>query len=134
MEDILRIWVHFPCGSAGKEYACNAGDLGSTHGLGRSPGERKSYALQYSGLENSMDWIVMRSQRVRQDWVTFTSLWLLQSWYGLKKKKKKACIKYKEIVQFKSYKISSSTYLEINIVTLILFLFHNSHWSNFRED
>ena len=48
----------FPCGSAGKESACNAGDLGSISGLGRSPGEEKGYPLQYSGLENSMDHIV----------------------------------------------------------------------------
>jgi len=48
----------FPCGSAGKEYACNLGDLGSIPGLGRSPGEGKGYPLQYSGLENSMDFIV----------------------------------------------------------------------------
>ena len=47
----------FPGGSAGKESACNKGDLG-LNGLGRSPGEGKSYPLQYSGLENSMDWIV----------------------------------------------------------------------------
>ena len=47
----------FPCGSAGKESACNAGDLGSISGLGRSPGEGKGYPLQYSGLENSMDCI-----------------------------------------------------------------------------
>ena len=33
-------------------------DLGSIPGLGRSPGEGKSYPLQYSGLENSMDCIV----------------------------------------------------------------------------
>ena len=46
----------FPGGSAGKESACNKGDLG-LNGLGRSPGEGKSYPLQYSGLENSMDWI-----------------------------------------------------------------------------
>ena len=45
----------FPCGSAGKESACNAGNLGSISGLGRSPGEGKGYPLQYSGLENSMD-------------------------------------------------------------------------------
>ena len=45
----------FPCGSAGKESACNAGDLGSIPGLGRSLGEGKGYPLQYSGLENSMD-------------------------------------------------------------------------------
>ena len=41
--------------SAGKESACNAGDLGLILGLGRSPGEGKGYPLQYSGLENSMD-------------------------------------------------------------------------------
>jgi len=34
------------------------GDLGSIPGLGRSPRERKGYQLQYSGLENSMDYIV----------------------------------------------------------------------------
>ena len=47
-----------PCGSAGEESACNAGDLCSIPGLGRSPGEGKGYPLQYSGLENSMDYIV----------------------------------------------------------------------------
>ena len=45
----------FPCDSAGKESACNAGDLGSVPGLGKSPGEGKGYPLQYSGLENSTD-------------------------------------------------------------------------------
>ena len=45
----------FPCGSAGKESACSAGDLGSIPGLERSPGEGKDYPLQYSDLENSMD-------------------------------------------------------------------------------
>ena len=48
----------FPDGSAGKESACNVGDLGSIPGLGRSPGEGKDYPLQYSGLENSMDCII----------------------------------------------------------------------------
>ena len=43
------------CGSADEETACNAGDLGSIPGLGRSPGDGKGYPLQYSGLENSMD-------------------------------------------------------------------------------
>ena len=46
---------HFPCGSTGKESACNVGDLGSIPGLGRSPREGKGYPLQYSGPENSMD-------------------------------------------------------------------------------
>ena len=45
-------------GSAGRESACNAGDLGSIPGLGRSPGEGNSYPLLYSGLENSMDCVV----------------------------------------------------------------------------
>ena len=49
------VFLGFPCGSAGKESACNAGDLGLIPGLGRSPGEGKGYPLQYSGLENSMD-------------------------------------------------------------------------------
>ena len=52
------VFLGFPGGSAGKESACNAGDLGSIPGLGRSPGEGKGYPLQYSGLENSMDCIV----------------------------------------------------------------------------
>ena len=50
---MVDINLSFPGGSAGKEFACNAGDLGSTPGLGRSPGEGNSYPLQYSGLENS---------------------------------------------------------------------------------
>ena len=40
----------FPGGSDGKESACNVGDLGSIPELGRSPGERKGYPFQYSGL------------------------------------------------------------------------------------
>ena len=48
----------FPCGSAGKESACNAGDLGLSPGLERSPGEGKGCPLQYSGLGNSMDYTV----------------------------------------------------------------------------
>ena len=45
-------------GSAGKESACNAGDLGLIPGLERLPREGKGFPLQYSGLENSMDCIV----------------------------------------------------------------------------
>ena len=47
-----------PLREAGKESACNAGDLASILELGRSPGEGKGYPLQYSGLEDSMDCIV----------------------------------------------------------------------------
>ena len=45
----------FPGGLDGKESACNAGDLGSIPGSGRSPGEGNGYPLQYSCLENPMD-------------------------------------------------------------------------------
>ena len=45
-------------GSAGKESACNVGDLGSIPGLGRSRGKGKGYPLLYSGVENSMDYTV----------------------------------------------------------------------------
>ena len=52
------VFLSFLCDSAGKESACNVGDLGLIPGLGRSPGERKVYPVQYSDLENSMDCIV----------------------------------------------------------------------------
>ena len=44
----------FPDGSDSKESACNAGDLVSISGWGRSPAEGRNYPLQCSGLENSM--------------------------------------------------------------------------------
>jgi len=52
------VFLGFTCDSVGKESTCNAGDLSLIPGLGRSPGERKGYPLQYSGLENSLDCIV----------------------------------------------------------------------------
>ena len=52
----LQYSLGFPAGSAGKESACNVGDLGLIPGLARSTGEGKGYPLQCSGLENSMDY------------------------------------------------------------------------------
>ena len=46
---------HCKCGSDGKESACNAGDLGSIPGSGRSHGGGDDNLLQYSCLENPMD-------------------------------------------------------------------------------
>ena len=64
------LWeLGFPCGSAGKESACNARDLGSIRGLGRSPGEGKDYPLQYSGLENSTVCIVRGVTKI-QTWLS----------------------------------------------------------------
>ena len=45
----------FPGGSDGKESSCNAGDLGSIPGLGRSHAEGNAYPLQYSCLGNPMN-------------------------------------------------------------------------------
>ena len=60
----------FPCGSDGKESACNAGDMGSIPESKRSPGEGNGNPLQYSCLENSMDRLQsMGLQRVGHNWV-----------------------------------------------------------------
>ena len=61
------VLLGFPYGSAGKESTCNAGDLSSVPGLGRSPGEGKGYSFQYYGQENSMNCVTMGSQRVGHD-------------------------------------------------------------------
>ena len=46
------VFLGFPGGSDGKESACNAGDMGSIPGLGRSPGGGHDNELQYTCLEN----------------------------------------------------------------------------------
>ena len=63
----FKIFKGFPCGAAGKESACNVGDVGSIPGLGRPLEKGKTNPLQYSGLESSMDCIVVGSQRVEHD-------------------------------------------------------------------
>ena len=56
MTKVVRTFVCFPGSSDGKASAYNAGDPGSIPGLERSPGEGNGNPLQYSCLENSMDW------------------------------------------------------------------------------
>ena len=67
---------HFLGGSDSKESACNAGGQGLIPGLGKSPGERNGYPLQYSCLENSTDreawWAKVHGIRVKHDLVTNT--------------------------------------------------------------
>ena len=53
------VFLGFHGDSAGKESICNAGDLASIPGLGRIPGEGNGYPLRYSGLENSIDCMVL---------------------------------------------------------------------------
>ena len=52
---MLNTFRGFPGGSDDKESACNAGDLGSIPGSGRSPGEGNGNPLQYFCMENPMD-------------------------------------------------------------------------------
>ena len=51
-EGTQRAQKGFPYSSVSKESACNAGDLGSIPGWGRSPGGGNGNPLQYSCLEN----------------------------------------------------------------------------------
>ena len=60
------VFLGLPGGSASKESACNAGVLSSIPGLGRFLGGGKGYPLQYSGLENSMDYINKESDMTEQ--------------------------------------------------------------------
>ena len=78
------LFLGFPGGSAGKESACNVGDLVSILGLGRSPGEGKGYPLPYSGLENSMDYIVhgVTKSRTRLSHFHFTFTHILKDFLG----------------------------------------------------
>ena len=76
LEFHLGTSLGFPCGLAGKESTCRAGDLDSIPGLGRYPGESKGCPLQYSGLENSMHCIVhaVAKSQTRLSDFHFTSL------------------------------------------------------------
>ena len=58
----------FPCGSSGKESSGNMGDLGSIPGLGRSPGERKGYPLQYSWA-SLVAHLVKNLPAIQETWV-----------------------------------------------------------------
>ena len=70
-------------GSASKESTCSVGDLGLIPGLGRSPEEGKGYPLQYSGLENSKDYIVhgVAENGTQLSDFHFTSLQLRQHYW-----------------------------------------------------
>ena len=70
-------YMGFPCGSDGKESTCNAGDLGSVPGLGRSPREGDGNPLQYSGMENSMGYTVhgVAKSRIQMSNFHFLGIW-----------------------------------------------------------
>ena len=62
----------FPCGSAGKESVCNAGDLGSIPGLGPSLGEGKDYPFQYKVLAHTVCIVFPSSSRNGSDGIELT--------------------------------------------------------------
>ena len=94
-----------PCSSDGKEFACNAGDLGLIPGLGRSPGEGNGNLLQYSCLENPMD---------REAWRP-TVCGVAKSWTRLRDTTTATTIKDLLDVQFQmcSVKLSFLTFLDL---------------------
>ena len=73
----LPVYMGFLGGSDSKESTCNAGDVGSIPGSGRSPGERNGNPLQYSYLENSINrgaWqATVHGVEKRHDWGTNTT-------------------------------------------------------------
>ena len=98
----------FPGGSEVKASVCNAGNLGSIPGLGRSPGEENGNPFQYSCLENPMDGGAWRAtvrgvakSRTRLSDFTFTFrvvlvlfpylLSVVKSYFGFSKKKQHTC-------------------------------------------
>ena len=92
----------FPGGSDGKESACNAGDPGLIPGWRRSPGEKNSYPLQYSCLENPTDRGAWQTtvHGVTKSWTRLSNLhkhiqsctfWASQVVPVLKNKNKNAC-------------------------------------------
>ena len=70
----LGMDMGFPGGSYDKKSTCNAGDLSSIPGLGKSPGGGNGNPLQYSYLDNSMDrgawWATVHGVTKRHDWTT----------------------------------------------------------------
>ena len=70
---LTPLLLGFPCGSDDKECSCNAGELDSISGSGKSSEEGNGYPLQFSCLENSMDRGAWPAQKVRHDWATCTS-------------------------------------------------------------
>ena len=74
MAPAVLILLGFPCGSAGKESACNVGDLDLIPGLGRSPEEGKGYPLQYSRASLVVQ-LVKNLPAMRETWV-WSQVWV----------------------------------------------------------
>ena len=65
--DHVIFWRGFPCGSVGKESACNAGDLSLVPELGRCPGERNNPPVFWPGLFHGIGHGITKSQTQLSD-------------------------------------------------------------------
>ena len=65
----MCIYMGFPGGPAGKESACNVGDMGTIPGFGRFPGRGHGKPLQYSCLGNPMDRLQSTGSQKSQTWL-----------------------------------------------------------------
>ena len=119
----------FPHSSVGKESACNAGEPSLIPGSGRSAEEGKGYPLQYSGLENSMDWVhgIAKSQT---HWVTFTSLQVW--WFLIFREQKWLPVSFHLLIALSKNVMSGAeaTFFRSWGLTKTLALRSLSHWTN----
>ena len=126
---LLFIFANFPGGSDGKASVYNAGDPGSSPGLGRSPGEGNGNPFQYYCLENPTDrgawqapvYGVAESRTRLSD---FTSLLLstspnLNSFVNTKCICRYNMLKYQLIVYFLCLKISFTTCLFVAVLSAV---------------
>ena len=121
-----------PGGSAGKESACDAGDLGSIPGLGRSPGEGNGYPVQYFGLESSTDCIVHGVERVRHDWATWTFTFTWICWKALVQSSRHYGCMFKFAADT-SAELAKSWFKNIPLPTLILNMRITCLWTEPKE-
>ena len=68
------VFLGFPCGSVGKESACNARRPRFDPWVGKIPWRRESYPLQYSGLEKAMDYTIYGVTKSQTGLSSFTSV------------------------------------------------------------
>ena len=115
------VFLGFPCGSAGKESTCNVGDLGSIPELGRSPGEGKGYPLQYSGLENSMEYIVHGVTKSRT-WLSHFHWYVITMHWENEKNQyfQSYCLEYLEGQSCLSWKTEGIAHFRICLYTIFL--------------
>ena len=120
-------WKGFPASSEVKASACNAQELGSIPGLGRSPGQGNGNPLQYSCLENPMDrgawWATLHG--VAKSWTQlsdFTFTWWKGHLWGGGISSRKSCR------SSLNYSTSASLALVVGAYTWITMILNGLPW------